>query len=357
MSHEIRTPMNGILGFVSILEEPNLDDASKSTYIDIIKKSGQRLLNTINDIIEISRIEANQVTVYYSEVDIMKMMDFHYSFFKRQAEEKGLILKLSAQIRGEQAIVESDKHILDNILTNLINNAIKFTKKGIVEFGNYLEQDSMIFFVKDTGIGIPADRREAVFDRFVQADLNNTRAHEGSGLGLSIVKGYLEILNGTIWLESKTGKGSTFFFSVPYVPVVKKSTDIVENIETNIIPKKDLTILVVEDDANSYLYIQNILKKLTSNIVNATNGNDAVRLLKENPGISLVLMDIKLSGLNGYDATRQIRQFDNTVPIIAQTAYALAGDKEKAIEAGCNDYIAKPINRKELILLIQKYTK
>jgi len=357
MSHEIRTPMNGILGFLELLREPDLDEINKNNYIDIINNSGQRLLTTINDIIELSRIESDQLFVHYSVFDIMEVMNDHFKFFSRQAEEKGITLKLSAQILDKQAIVESDRQILDNILTNLINNSIKFTQNGTVEFGNYLENDSMIFFVKDTGIGIPADRLEAIFDRFVQADMKNTRTHEGSGLGLSIVKGYLEILNGSVWVESEIGKGSTFYFSIPYKPADAKELIKVEKKEPTDISKKKLTILIVEDDENSLLYIKSILKNLTANLLNASNGNDAVKLIKENLNISLVLMDIKMPELNGFDATRKIREFNNTVPIIAQTAYAFSENKEEAFKAGCNDYITKPINGKELIKLIQKYTQ
>jgi signal transduction histidine kinase/ligand-binding sensor domain-containing protein len=225
MSHEIRTPMNGILGFLELLKEPNLDEVNKNNYLEIINISGQRLLTTINDIIELSRIESNQMSVKYSVVDIMEMMEHLFNFFKPQALEKGLTLSLSAKISGNQAIVESDRKILDSILINLINNAIKFTRKGNVEVGNYLEKDKMIFYVKDTGDGIPSDRLNAIFERFVQADMKNTRAHEGSGLGLAIVKGYLELFNGSVWVESETGKGSTFFFSVPYRPVKKKAAN------------------------------------------------------------------------------------------------------------------------------------
>ena len=355
MSHEIRTPMNGILGFLELLREPDLDDINKNNYIDIINHSGQRLLTTINDIIELSRIESNQLTVHYSQVDIKEMMDYQFNFFKRQAQEKGLLLKLSENIKDKQATVESDRQILDSILINLINNAIKFTNKGTVEFGNFLENDSIIFFVKDTGIGIPADRLEAIFERFVQADMKNTRTHEGSGLGLSIVKGYLDILNGTIWVESEPGKGSTFYFSVPYKPVNKKMLNVIDRKEPEHISKQKITILVVEDDENSYLYIKSILKNIAADLLHVSNGNDAVRLVKENPNVALILMDLKMPELNGFDATIKIREFNSTIPIIAQTAYAFSEDRDEAYKAGCNDYITKPINSKELIQLIKKY--
>ena len=355
MSHEIRTPMNGILGFLELLKEPDLDESNKNSYIEIINTSGQRLLNTINDIIELSRIESNQLSVSYSRVDLMEMMNYHFSFFRRQADEKGLTLLLSARINGKQSIVETDRRIVDNILINLINNAIKFTRKGTVEFGNYLEGDNMIFYVRDTGMGIPPERQEAIFERFVQADMNNTRTHEGSGLGLAIVKGYLELLDGKIWVESEAGKGSAFFFSIPYRQYKKKPVSAVDRQDHKIMAGRELSILIVEDDENSYLYLKNILKKLNAKISHACNGAEAIEAVRENPGLSLLLMDIKMPDMNGFEATARIREFNKTIPIIAQSAYAFSEEKDRAFEAGINDYLIKPINSKELIQIIRNY--
>ena len=355
MSHEIRTPMNGILGFLNLLKTSRLEDERKK-YIDIINKSGDRLLNTINNIIEISKIESNQLTVHYSEVNIMEVMDFHLNFFNQQAKEKGLQLKLSEQIRDEKAFTETDKYILDNILTNLICNAIKFTKKGTIEFGNYIEENVMVFYVKDTGAGIPPSRLNAIFERFIQADMKITRPYEGSGLGLSIVKAYVEKLNGKIWVESEINIGSTFYFSIPYIPLKREVINLAEREENVNIPGKLFTILVAEDDEISFLYIKQILKISDIKLLHAKNGKEAIQMLMENPNISLILMDIKMPVMNGLDAARQIRQFNKDIPIIAQTAFALAGDKEMALEAGCNNYITKPINGNKLIQLINEYT-
>ncbi len=356
MSHEIRTPMNGILGFLELLKEPDLDESNKNNYIEIINSSGQRLLRTINDIIEISRIESNQLSVNYSKFDSVKMMEYHYNFFKPQAEEKGLSLVLSAGITGKEAVIESDRQILDNILINLINNAIKFTQTGTVEFGNYLEGESIVFFVRDTGVGVPADRRDAIFDRFVQADMKNTRTHEGSGLGLAIVKGYLELLGGTISVDSEPGKGSSFIFSIPYRPAKKKQSGTDEKMETEVVPKKEMTILIVEDDENSFLYLTSILRRVNARVLRVSNGYQAVETVRSNPDISLVLMDIKMPGMNGFDATLQIREFNPTLPIIAQSAYAFSEEKERAFKVGFNDYMTKPLNSTELIQLIRKYS-
>jgi PAS domain S-box-containing protein len=222
MSHEIRTPMNGILGFLELLSEPDLEEENKKEYIEIVNNSGRRLLNTINDIIEISKIEAGQSKVSHGDVNIGEVMKFHYDFFLPQAIEKGLAMNVSTQVTGSQGLIRTDRHKLDGILTNLIKNAIKFTEKGSIEFGNYLENEWLVFYIKDSGRGISKDRFEAIFERFVQADQNLTRAHEGSGLGLSITKAHVRALGGKIRLESEPGKGSTFFFTIPYVPVKEK---------------------------------------------------------------------------------------------------------------------------------------
>ena len=215
LSHEIRTPMNGILGFINLLKDKDFDALVKSKYIDVLNQSGQRLLATLSNIIEISRIESNEIIFNPTKVIVSEIMKYYYNFFQQEAHNKGLIFKLSNQIQDRNFIIKTDKSILDSILTNLLQNAIKFTKEGVVEFGCYAENESVIFYIKDSGIGIPEDRREAIFDRFVQADLNLTRSYEGSGLGLSIVKAHVVKLHGRIWVESQLEVGSTFFFSIP----------------------------------------------------------------------------------------------------------------------------------------------
>lgn len=356
MSHEIRTPMNGIIGFLELLKEPNLDPESRKKYIEIVIKSGKRLLTTINNIIEISKIDSDQIAVHPSKVNIPEVMEFYYSFFKPQASEKNIELRLTQKIPEDHAFTLTDKFIFDNILTNLIGNAIKFTHKGYVEFGNYLEDDRLIFFVKDTGMGIPKERQKAIFERFVQANLNITRPHEGSGLGLAIVQAYVKALQGKIWVESEIDKGSTFYFSIPYIKTEKEESDLEGDHKLFHVTNKELSILVAEDDNISFLFINQILKRPEIKIIRAKSGDECVSLLKENPEIDLVLMDIKMPVMNGIEATEAIRKFNKEVPIIVQTAYTSSGDKEKALEAGCNDYITKPIDKNRLLQLIRKYT-
>ncbi len=356
MSHEIRTPMNGILGFLNLLDDPQLSSEDRSEFVRVMNLSGDRLLNTINDIIEISKIESGQNPVNNSVIDIAEVMNYYIDFFDLQSSYKNNQLKLTNIVQGVQTKIYTDKSKLDSIITNLIKNAIKFTSNGKIEIGNYIENEKLHFFVKDTGIGIPEDRVEAIFDRFVQADINITRPHEGSGLGLSIVKAYVEMLGGEVHVESKLGVGSTFYFTIDYHPVTTEIKYEPEN--TNIdVNNSNSTILVVEDDYASFALLNVILKRENYTIIHAENGLDAIEFCQTNQNIPLILMDIKMKGIDGLETTKRIREFNNSVNIIAQTAYAMPGDAEKALAIGCNDYITKPIIPDILLKKIRKYMK
>ncbi len=354
MSHEIRTPMNGILGFMDLLQEPDLDQVQKADFLRIMNQSGQRLLSTINDIIEIAKIEANETPLRTDVVNVMEVMRFHLRFFYKQAADKGVELKIGQQLAEAEAIIETDRYKLESILTNLIKNAIKFTDKGNIEFGNYLRDQMFVFYVKDTGRGIPAHRLDAIFKRFVQADLALTRAHEGSGLGLSIVQAYVQSLGGSVSVESKQGEGSTFTFSIPYLKSNLPEPEKDEPMPTKALD--GLTILFAEDDEASYQLLKIMMGQEKITFIHAINGEESILLLKQNPEISMILMDMKMPGMDGFEATRKIRTFNPNIPIIAQTAYALHGDRENAFEAGCTDYISKPLKRKELMRMIEKYS-
>ncbi len=355
VSHEIRTPMNSILGFLELLKEPRMDDLQKTGYIDIVNLSAQRLLATINDIVELSKLESGQSEVLMQDVDINELMEEQYSLFKPKADEKGLVLKLADRLHDEPLHVLSDKHKLASIMANLLNNAIKFTDHGHVELGNYVEGDELVFFVKDTGVGIPESKLQAIFERFVQADPEITRGHEGSGLGLSIARAYLKLLDGRIWVESEQGKGSTFYFAITARPafVAKQAATGQKHPATCSLAGQ--TILIAEDDDLSYLFLETILEDYDLNMLRAETGEEVIKLLQEHPEASLILMDLKMPGMGGLAATHEIRKFNTNIPIIAQTAHALMGDKATAIEHGCNDYLSKPINRKELISLMHQY--
>ena len=361
MSHEIRTPMNGILGFAGLLKEPNLTGEEQKEYISIIEKSGVRMLNIINDIVDISKIEAGLVDLNISESNINDQMDYIYTFFKPEVESKGIKLRYKTTLPINEAFIRTDKEKIYAILTNLVKNAIKFTYQGTIEFGYSLvasHRSSILqFYVKDSGIGIPADRQEAIFERFVQADIGDKRAFQGAGLGLSITKAYVEMLGGKIWVESEPEKGSVFYFTIPYLvePVEKIGLENGESALNNMNQINALKILIVEDDDGSALLISIAVKIFCRELIKARTGIEAVEACRKHPDIDLILMDIKMPEMDGYEATRQIREFNKEVVIIAQTAYALTGDKEKALAAGCNSYISKPIQKSRLMILMQQY--
>ena len=290
MSHEIRTPMNGILGFTNLLQKPGLEDTKQQSFINIIQKSGDRMLKTVNDIIEISKIETGQVSVTIKVVNVLKQLDFMYSFFKPEVEMKGMDLVLNNNLPANESLVMTDELKLNSILTNLIKNAIKYSNKGTIVIGCERMADHLKFSVKDMGIGIPENRLEAIFDRFVQSDIESSQSIEGSGLGLAIVKSYVEMLGGNIWVESEAEKGSTFHFTIAYDPV--KSEEIEVKHEINEIKSKldkEVLVLVAEDDEVSFLLIESLLSQEKFKIVQANNGQQVITMLKNTPGIDIIL--------------------------------------------------------------------
>ena len=362
MSHEIRTPMNGILGFSELLKEPDLTGGQQLEYIRIIEKSGKRMLNIINDIVDISKIEAGLMKLDSKESNINEQIEYIYTFFKPEVEAKGMKLFFKNPLSAKESIINTDREKLYAILTNLVKNAIKYTHNGSIEFGYNLkkdnETDELEFYVKDTGIGIPKERHEAIFERFIQADISDKMAYQGAGLGLAISKAYVEMLGGKIRVESEEGEGSCFYFTLPY-----KTDPVLENIELQLASSatnekvKNLKILIAEDDEVSEMLIDSLVKSFGKEILKARTGVEAIEICYDNPDIDLIMMDILMPVMGGYEATRKIREFNKTVIIIAQTAYALAGDRENAIASGCNDYISKPINKTELLALIQEHFK
>jgi CheY-like chemotaxis protein len=359
--------MNGILGFTELLKEPNLSSDDQQDFIQTIQISGERMLNTINNIVDVSKIESGLINVVIDETNINKKIEFTYKFFKPEVERKGLQFMFKNGLPSKDAVIKTDNEKVYGVLTNLIKNAIKFTYDGSIEFGYVLKSYSEViersrnaeleFYVKDTGIGISKNQHNTIFERFRQGSNDLTRLYDGSGLGLSIAKSYVEMLGGKIWVESEEGKGSTFYFTIPYQSAEEENTEI-KNIDSSEIKEvlmKNLKILIVEDDEVSYSLLKRTIQKIGKEVLHAITGVEAIDICRSNPDIDLVLMDIRMPLMDGNEATRQIRQFNKDVIIIAQTAYAFTGDSEKAIEAGCNDYISKPINMTLLFELIKKH--
>lgn len=353
MSHEIRTPMNGILGFADLLKTQNPSE-SQHKYIEIIEMSGRRMLDIINDLIDISKIESGKMEVKITNVNIPGLLEELHSFFSPEAKHRGIDLKLYVELPFDFQ-VETDQTKVAQILTNLIKNALKFTRTGFVEIGCKLGGLSQLYFyVKDTGKGIRRELQQKIFDRFRQGDNTHTELQEGVGLGLSISRSLVEMLGGKIGVESEVSKGSTFFFTIPFTEKAALNKGIEE---ADAFPGSFacINILIAEDDQPSYYLLKEILEAKNINCYHVNNGRDAVEMIKMHSDINLVLMDVRMPGMSGLQATRQMKQINSDLPIIAQSAFVNDADIQNAIEAGCSDYLVKPIKINELLKKIADY--
>jgi len=291
-----------------------------------------------------------------SPTNINEQIEEVYNFFKPEVEKKGLRIFLKNALAAKESIVKTDKEKLDVVLTHLVKNAIKFSDKGVIELGYYLnnkEPADLEFFIKDNGVGISKESLTTLFDQFVPADISDKKAFQGAGLGLSVSKAYVEMLGGKIWVDSEVGQGSTFYFTIPYSREPEVKNDIEAGVADN--KTENLSILIAEDDEISGMLIGLAVRSLGKDVIQSRTGTETVEICRKNPNLDFVLMDIKMPEMDGYEATRQIRLFNNKVIIIAQTAYALIGDREKALEAGCNDYISKPFGLASLTALMRKH--
>ncbi len=353
MSHEIRTPMNAIIGFSDILLRPNLAKEKQKLYAEVLNVSCNQLLGIINDVLDISKIETGQVTYNESQTHINKLLKTTKSIFEQNASNKGNRIILLPEFKN-QLVVNTDEAKLQQILNNLVSNAIKFTNNGTIKVGYHIKDSLINFFVEDTGSGIEPKNHSLIFERFRQAELVPDKYHGGTGLGLAICKAFVEMLGGTIGVESELGQGARFFFTIPYNPV--EAPGVVDN------PNDDAnydfstaTILVVEDEPANFLFISDLLEETKATVIHAKNGADAVEYFGLNPNITLILMDVKMPVMDGIEATRIIRSTNTDVPIVALTAYAMAGDKKKCIDAGCSAYVSKPVVKNDLLLTLAEY--
>jgi len=312
------------------------------------------MLNTINDIIDISKIESGMVIAHMQDINLTSLIKELYIFFEQPMTQKGLTFKVNENNGNPVTLFHTDPDKLNSILTNLIRNAYKFTASGTIEFGYATNKSHITFFVKDTGVGIPQKRQQAIFERFVQADIADSRVFEGSGLGLSITKSYTEMLNGTISLESEVGKGTTVYVSLPLRATIysqQTTPSDLQLIAEDLLENK-LKILIAEDDTISIELLKLLVRDLASEILVAKNGKEAIEMTRNYPDINLILMDIKMPVIDWYSATKMIREFNTSVKIIAQSAFAQSDDIKKARAAGCDDFVSKPINRHLLVKTI-----
>lgn len=355
ISHEIRTPMNAIVGFTTLLDVPDINEETRHQYMDIIFQSSNQLLSIITDIVDISNIEVGHIKLSAGAVNINTLIKNLYDQFSIRANQQGIKLFFRNTLSDDASFIKTDSTKLMQVLANLINNALKFTPSGSIEFGYNLRDNDVEFFIKDTGIGIDEDNFEKIFNRFYQIDNALSKQFSGTGLGLAISKAYVELMNGRIWLTSKPGKGTTFFFTIPYDNPERQIVASVENNEKKMSKVKGKTILVAEDDRINFLLIREILSKTGVSIIWASNGEEAVEVCRNNQDIDIILMDIKMPLLDGYEAQKIIKTFRPSIPVVALTAYAQESDREKSLAEGCVDHINKPIDRTQLFAVLQKY--
>jgi PAS domain S-box-containing protein len=356
MSHEIRTPMNGIIGFIEMLKDDDITPELQKNYIDIIGKSSKQLLSIVNDILDISKIETGQVKLNLSKVNVNEIIRNLYIEFESSSTELDLHFSVFISREDLDCVIISDEQKLYQILNNLLSNAFKFTHIGGIEFGYFFSEEFLEFFVKDSGIGIDESIKDKIFEQFIQGDVSYTRSKGGTGLGLSIAKAFSELLGGNIKFESEKNSGTTFFVKIPIFNSFSDEINVIKKIEKNSnLDWSNYTFLIVEDNYTNYYFLHELLRKSKVKILYAKTGSEAILIFNENKNINLILMDVKLQDISGYDVTAAIRKINKTIPIIAQTAFAMTGDNKIALEKGCSDYISKPINKEELISKINKH--
>ena len=358
MSHEIRTPMNGILGFAELLKNNSLTAETRREYLDIIGMQGKQLLRIIMDIIDLAKIESGELVMQPRVFSLVELMQKTYVFFKELKDKEGrgdIELKLNLSDNHQVDYVVADPVRIEQILTNLLSNALKFTEKGFIELGYTKPNNQWIqFYVKDSGIGIKDDDKDLIFERFRQIDAITEGYHDGTGLGLTISKGLVKLMEGKIWVESEYQKGSIFHFTIPYkegLPQMKKKEEYALN-EYNWSKK---VILIAEDEVFNYQYLESVLVNTKARLVWVKNGQEAVNYVKSGKHADAVLMDIRMPIMDGYTATKEIKKINKFLTVIAQTAFAMTMEKEECENAGCDDYLAKPIRPRILLEVLQKH--
>ncbi len=354
ISHEIRTPMNAIVGFATLLGEPDVDDLTRQSYIEMIMQGSHHLLSIISDIMEISNIEANLARIAKNEINLNTALKSLYTQFLPKANEKKIRFLCKNGLSDSDSLIITDSTKINQILSNLLSNAFKFTDKGSVEIEYNKDGPFLKFSVTDTGIGIPPEFHKRIFDRFFQVESSFTRLYEGTGLGLAISSAYVELLGGKMWLSSEPGKGATFYFTLPYQKQVTASLPDIEKPENHdLVFKKKIKILVAEDVESNFKLVSYFLLGSYTELLWAKTGREAVEQCLADRSIDLILMDIRMPDMDGYTATKVIRGENISIPIIAQTAYA--DDMDKAIESGCSGFISKPFDKKGLLHKISEF--
>ena len=359
MSHEIRTPMNAIVGFANLLADSSVSDQERLDYINIINQNSTELLNLISDIVDISKLESRQLETHKVKLSIQQIMNQLYGGFSKIANTDIKLLKI-IPAGFENVSIHTDENRFVQIFSNLLNNSLKFTSKGSIEYGFFPPENNFIkFFVKDTGTGIPPEFKDIIFEPFRQADDSYTRKFRGAGLGLAISMNLVKLLGGDIWFESETGKGTIFYFTLPQMEAAELPAAAPAALTADWVSGNfnwdGKTVLIVDDNEICLRYLEAIMQNTGFKLLRAESGVKAVMMCKEDPSIDIVLMDIQMPGMNGLEATAEIKKLRKELPVVAQTAHALSNDRQHILDAGCDEYIAKPIKKLDLLKIISKF--
>lgn len=355
ISHEIRTPLNGILGFTEVLSDPELSAKDKDIYTAMLYNSSERLINTVTNFLDISLLTSGNQRVNNKEVGLKSILQIVIDKYKNLCEQKNLFLSLDLPFQDHEMMIITDRDLLEKILSQLTDNAIKFTSRGSITIGVKPNENELIFFVRDTGVGIQEQNRQQIFEYFMQENPASNRGYEGSGLGLTIARGFISLLGGRIWMESEKGKGSTFYFSLPLQETLK-AKDLKAERKSRQLKKHKQTILIAEDDDTNFFYISIILKDDSLVLLHAHNGEEAVELCRTHPETELVLMDLKMPEMDGFEATRLIKTLREDLPVIAVSAYSGSEEQQKAFEAGCDEFITKPVKKELLLQKLEEFS-
>ncbi len=358
LSHEIRTPMNAIVGFSDLLLDEKITDEEKQEFVRIVQYNSRSLLSIVDDLIEMSKIDSDLIKPNYSNVNLNNLLKAAFESANFSNKNENVVVKLQEPDEKIKKNIVTDPVKLNQIIINLLNNALKFTDEGfvILDYEIDTNQNLIVFHVKDSGIGMPEEFKDKVFKRFNKINAKNISANEGLGLGLAISKSYVEMLGGSISVETKEGLGSTFTFTIP-LKYAEKETIEEEKVHqiVNYNVGNNEVLLVAEDDNINFKLIEKLLKIFNFNVIRAKDGLEAVEICKTNSEIDLVFMDIKMPNLDGYGAFVKIREFNKEIPIIAQTSYSFPEEVEKIKQLGFNDFISKPLDKEKLYELVKKY--
>ncbi len=359
MSHEIRTPLNAIVGFSNLLADDDVDESDLKDYVSIINSSNLSLLRLIDDILDVSLMETNQLKLVYKDCDLQQMMNDLETTYKRKRIELNKV-NLDIRIEGPLAalVLHTDCERLRQVFVNLLDNAIKYTEQGSIVFGYAHQGNKLRFYVKDTGIGVPEHHKEHLFDRFYKVEDHPEKLFRGTGIGLYLCKNIVKLLGGEIGVNSEINKGSEFYFTLPAKIVNREEKPLAHHPILKESPKsRKLKVLVAEDQLSNRQYLEAILKPSDFDLIQANNGKEAIEQFKQHPDVQLVLMDIKMPEMDGFEALREIRKLNEKVPVFALTAYALVPDRDRCLKAGFNAYFSKPLDKISLFSKIEEWCK